>query len=149
MATINEKMTAIADAIRARTGKTDPLTLDGMAEEIAAIPSGGGGVPTCTLRFKSALTNSFGVTGSWCVAKYDGEKYVNDWLNKGGSLNIQEWDETFENVVCGSFFVTVLYSDLAQYELSGCVLVGKMYAEVWVFQITAGPGETASITVTG
>lgn len=32
---INEKMTAIADAIRAKTGGTDALTLDGMA---AAIP---------------------------------------------------------------------------------------------------------------
>lgn len=31
---VYEKMTAIADAIREKTGKTDALTLDGMAEAI-------------------------------------------------------------------------------------------------------------------
>lgn len=34
---VKEKMTAIADAIRAKTGGTDPLTLDQMATEIASI----------------------------------------------------------------------------------------------------------------
>lgn len=39
---VNEKMTAIADAIRAKTGGTAALTLDQMAEEIAGIQGGGG-----------------------------------------------------------------------------------------------------------
>ena len=39
---VNEKMTAIADAIRAKTGGTGPLTLDGMAEAIKSIEEGGG-----------------------------------------------------------------------------------------------------------
>lgn len=39
---INSKMTAIADAIREKTGGTDPLTLDAMAEAIAGIQTGGG-----------------------------------------------------------------------------------------------------------
>lgn len=43
MATVAEKMTAIADAIRAKTGSTEPLTLDGMATAIAGIEGGGGG----------------------------------------------------------------------------------------------------------
>ena len=42
MALIN-KLTAIADAIRGKTGGTDPLTLDQMATEIAGIEAGGGG----------------------------------------------------------------------------------------------------------
>ena len=42
---VNEKMTAIANAIRGKTGGTDPLTLDQMAEAIAGIESGGGGLP--------------------------------------------------------------------------------------------------------
>lgn len=42
MATVNEKMKAIADAIRAHTGGTDALTLDAMAEAIAGIQAGGG-----------------------------------------------------------------------------------------------------------
>ena len=34
MATVNEKMTAIADNIRSKTGSTEPLTLDGMASGV-------------------------------------------------------------------------------------------------------------------
>lgn len=39
---VNEKMTAIADAIRGKTGGASPLTLDQMAEAIASIQAGGG-----------------------------------------------------------------------------------------------------------
>ena len=38
-----DKLTNIADAIRGKTGGTDPLTLDAMAEAIASIQTGGGG----------------------------------------------------------------------------------------------------------
>ena len=38
---INAAMTAIADAIRAKTGKTEPLTLEQMPSEIEGISSGG------------------------------------------------------------------------------------------------------------
>ena len=34
---VNEKMTAIADAIRVKTGETAPLSLDAMASAIAGI----------------------------------------------------------------------------------------------------------------
>ncbi len=37
MATVNEKMTAIADAIRDKTGGTEPLTLDDMATDIPKV----------------------------------------------------------------------------------------------------------------
>lgn len=40
---VNSKMKAIADAIRAHTGSTDALTLDAMAQAIAGIQAGGGG----------------------------------------------------------------------------------------------------------
>ena len=40
---VKSKMTAIADAIREKTGGTDSLTLDAMAEAIAGIEAGGGG----------------------------------------------------------------------------------------------------------
>lgn len=42
MATVNEKMTAIADAIREKTGGTELLGLDAMAQAIAALETGGG-----------------------------------------------------------------------------------------------------------
>lgn len=46
---ITDKLAAIGDAIRAKTGKPEKLTLDQMPDEIAGI-SGGGGVvvPTYT-----------------------------------------------------------------------------------------------------
>lgn len=40
---LTEKLIAIGDAIREKTGKTDLLTLDQMPIEIASISSGGGG----------------------------------------------------------------------------------------------------------
>lgn len=43
---VNSKMTAIADAIRAKTGGTATLTLDEMATEISNISGGYGDIPT-------------------------------------------------------------------------------------------------------
>lgn len=39
---LTSKLTAIADAIRAKTGNTDPMTLSDMAYEISTIQVGGG-----------------------------------------------------------------------------------------------------------
>ncbi len=39
---LTDKLSAIADAIRGKTGKSGELTLDQMAEEIAGIETGGG-----------------------------------------------------------------------------------------------------------
>lgn len=41
---LTDKLTAIADAIREKTGGTEPLTLEQMPTEIAAIETGGGGM---------------------------------------------------------------------------------------------------------
>lgn len=41
---VDSKMTAIAEAIRAKTGESGSLSLDAMAQAIASIPSGGGGI---------------------------------------------------------------------------------------------------------
>ena len=40
---VYEKMTALANAIRSKTGGTDLLTLDGMAEAVNGLSIGGGG----------------------------------------------------------------------------------------------------------
>ena len=45
------KLTAIADAIRGKTGKSDGLTLDQMATEIAGIEAGGGGGDIGAVKF--------------------------------------------------------------------------------------------------
>lgn len=48
MATVNEKMTAIADNIRSKTGKTEPLTLDTMASGINEVYEAGKKVQDAT-----------------------------------------------------------------------------------------------------
>lgn len=40
---LTDKLTTIADAIREKTGSTEKLTLEGMAQAIAGIETGGGG----------------------------------------------------------------------------------------------------------
>lgn len=42
MATVNEKMTALADSIRAKSGATGKLSLDGMKTAVDGIETGGG-----------------------------------------------------------------------------------------------------------
>ena len=54
---VNEKMTAIANAIRAKTGKTGSLTLDQMASDIASIEAGSeNNTETCTVTIAPATT---------------------------------------------------------------------------------------------
>lgn len=45
---LTDKLTAVADAIRAKTGKTNAMTLDGMVTEIAGITGGSSGVDNKT-----------------------------------------------------------------------------------------------------
>jgi hypothetical protein len=54
----SDKLSAIADAIRDKTGKSDTLTLDQMPEEIESI-SGGGATPTCGIVPTSWSPNGF------------------------------------------------------------------------------------------
>ena len=58
-----EKLTAIADSIRAKTGGTDSLTLDAMAEAIASIAAGGGGGISPTITVETVIATESGTTG--------------------------------------------------------------------------------------
>ncbi len=42
---LTDKITAVAEAIRSKTGKTDKLTLDQIPAEIESISGGGGDAP--------------------------------------------------------------------------------------------------------
>ena len=55
---LTDKLTAIADAIRAKTGDTAKMTLDGMVEAIAGIEAGGG-LPENMNAFLFTLTESY------------------------------------------------------------------------------------------
>ena len=75
---VNSKMTAIADAIRAKTGKTAPLSLDQMATEIEGISGGTelfaaigvtypeGSTVTCTNGSKTLTAKN--TSGQWVFA---------------------------------------------------------------------------------
>lgn len=71
-----DKLTAIADAIRGKTGKTEEMTLEQMVMEIAGIETGGGGsfgenttVPNF-LNLFYALEKGTGVTGEFTVPSF-------------------------------------------------------------------------------
>lgn len=103
---VNEKMTAIADAIRAKTGGTDTLTLDQMATEIANISGGGVEINAITA---SELPST--VTDGQIVVITDtaaGTIYVDTdepaspaegdvWIVVGASENGVEFSESFRN----------------------------------------------------
>lgn len=60
---VNEKMTAIADAIRAKTGGAEPLGLDAMAQAIAAISGLPDGIDKLACgEFAYANTTTTGLT---------------------------------------------------------------------------------------
>lgn len=64
MATVGEKMTAIANAIRAKTGGTAKLTLDGMASAITSYTTDATAAAGHILSGKTAYVNSAKVTGT-------------------------------------------------------------------------------------
>lgn len=66
MATVNEKMTALADKIRSKTGVTSKLSIDGMIDTLDSIAGGGASVETCTV----TLVNESPVSGSDYIVHY-------------------------------------------------------------------------------
>lgn len=55
---LTDKLTAIADAIRGKTGKSDSMTLDQMPTEIAGIVTGGGGANVLTYTAAETLSGT-------------------------------------------------------------------------------------------
>ncbi len=53
---LTDKLTAIADAIRGKTGKSDSMTLDQMPTEIAGIQAGGGGSEAVELLYETTFS---------------------------------------------------------------------------------------------
>ena len=88
---VNEKMTAIADAIREKTGKSELITLDAMPGEIRGIETGGGGADlpeeafnitgNCQYRFKN---------GGW-------DWFIRDYGSRVNTSNIEALGYMFEN----------------------------------------------------
>lgn len=103
---VNAKMTAIADAIREKTGGTDALTLDQMAAAISGITVGGGGsaVPAWVKNTYDITIGENAVTNtSEAIA------YFNDVTSGGGTrILIMCKDEFTQNNQI--FYFNFLYS---------------------------------------
>ena len=68
---ITKKLTAIGDAIRNKTGKTDKLTLDNMVTEINGITTGGGSVPEKLLKISGDCKYKFAYDNwNWVIDNY-------------------------------------------------------------------------------
>jgi hypothetical protein len=84
-----EKLSAIGEAIRAKTGKEDLLTLDEMPTEIASIETGGGGgadLPEEALVITGNCNYRFGYNGwNWFIEEY-GNKITTKDINRAASM---------------------------------------------------------------
>lgn len=78
---LTDKLTAIADAIRGKTGVTDALTLDAMAAAIAAIEVGSGGGTEATASYLTKREMSLTIAAYPFIPKYKNELIV--WNTTG------------------------------------------------------------------
>lgn len=103
MALIN-KLNAIGDAIREKTGKTDLLTLEQMPTEIAAIETGGGDLPEEAFKISGSCQYRLAGGGwNWFIETY-GNKITTDKITKAdymcyqnGTLKEIPFDLNFDN----------------------------------------------------
>lgn len=131
---LTDKLTAIADAIRSKTGKTDGMTLDQMATEISGI-KGGPSLDTCTV----VVTTDVGtVCGSYTK------------VNSDGTTNIAYYPESLTvtlNDVCvdGGFFVNCLYT-MSMLTQTNCTRI-EFYGKYATFDLSESAGKTVNINI--
>lgn len=107
-------LTEIADAIRAKTGKTDAIPTTDMASEIAGIQTGtgGGSVETCTVTYNNRDESIYGM--SWCTIENDnicGKAYLgDDWA-------VSDYVYGDELVVVKNTYVVVSLYDTDAYSI--------------------------------
>lgn len=85
---VNSKMTAIADAIRSKTGGTAALTLDQMAEAITGLETVGSGAETMNLVYETgfSLAESQKTVGKADVVTVSTGLTADDWDNQFDAL---------------------------------------------------------------
>lgn len=100
-----EKLNAIGDAIRAKTGGTEKLTLDAMPTEIAAIETGGGEIPEEAFVVRGNCDYRF-ANGGW-------NWFIKDYANKITTTNITSCNNMFFNLTMESIPFEINCSDSA------------------------------------
>ena len=83
---LTDKLSAIGDAIREKTGKTDLMTLDAMPAEIASITTGGGGGEDEPIVLTGSGQYRFAYNGwNWFIEKYK-DKITTENLTSGSGM---------------------------------------------------------------
>lgn len=116
MATVNDKLTALADVIRAKSGATGKLSLDGMIGAADSIPVGsGGGSETCTVTINNPNFMYGGVMLMVAYLNEEGEP-CSEFI---GSIDTF----TISNVRCG---LIVMWDDMGAKDVSSSSLSGSI-----------------------
>ena len=110
---LTDKLTAIADAIREKTGKTGKIPLSEMPAEIASISGGAPTTSTCTLTVKYQGDDTADVS----VIRIDGGDVFSDYRDFVPSQSAEYQEEVFTGVIRGQSIV-VYGGDV---DIRGCV----------------------------
>ena len=118
MALIN-KLTAIADAIREKTGTTEPMTLDSMATAISGITGGGGGELSDYIP-ESALTISGDCSYMFCKGKWDW--FIEKYGDRITTSDITTLDSVFfgSNITSIPFDINCRNTSINANQIFGC-----------------------------
>lgn len=106
MATVNEKMTAIADAIRNKTGGVDPLTLDDMAENIPNVYDAG----------RQAEYDKF-----WDAFQTKGNKKLYTYAFSGGCWTDDTFRPKYDITIEGTNATIGIFNYTGIVDLKGCL----------------------------
>lgn len=132
---LTDKLTAIADAIRGKTGGTDALTLDQMATEIAGIETGGG-LETCTVNYTCDTTTA----NLFYMVVNDGGNC--EAVRQAG---LEAGTHTFENVLVSSLFVAQFGSSILTLGVENCTIIADLSGRGYVYNLLASAGKIVSI----
>lgn len=91
---LTDKLTAIADAIRGKTGKSDSMTLDQMPTEIAGIQAGGGGVTV-----ESANVYEITIGANSITNAFDANAYIFGLVHAPAYVLLNSVPDTYNQLV--------------------------------------------------
>ena len=111
---LTNKLSAIGEAIREKTGKSELLTLDAMPEEIRGIEGGGGGLPEEAYTVSGDCSYRFSVDGwNWFINNYGKQVKTSGITNAANMFykSIELEEIPFELNMTGNFALNNTFSD--------------------------------------
>lgn len=117
---LTDKLSAIGDAIRSKTGKTDLLTLDQMPTEINSISGGGSDLPEEALTISGECNYRF-YKGGW-------DWFIREYGNKITTSNITYGTYMFSNSTVEEIPFELNFYDYSDYA-NGNISIGNMFSD--------------------